>query len=273
MATYNKEDNIKWNDLSTSLQDIIMRKITWNMLHPDLQAWLLDKERRIINLERWRRTKADPMLDDHENRIGSLETQVTNIWNKLGDVEDDITNVANNATGGGALFDIGFTHYYNSNGIWRASLTVIGNITGSGMVQVTMVTRFDFHHIDRGQLVLLPLGPIYEIMSIPNDNYSINIEPIQGDFRLAGYIHPTNPTLNPLGLTSPVVKHYIMTMWKYEGPTGTNTLAFSNDSGRIGISNYDPINKRYPQDFKWSDLDDGTVQFSEALLLPVFMKV
>ena len=101
MATYNNEDNIKWNDLATSLQDIIMRKITWNMLHPDLQSWLLDKERRIINLERWRRTKADPMLDDHENRIGSLETQVTNLWSKLSKAENDITNVANNAASGG----------------------------------------------------------------------------------------------------------------------------------------------------------------------------
>ena len=90
MATYNKEDNIKWNDLSTSLQDIIMRKITWNMLHPDLQAWLLDKERRIIELERWRRTKADPMLDDHEHRINTLESQVTNLFGKLGRAENDI---------------------------------------------------------------------------------------------------------------------------------------------------------------------------------------
>ena len=79
MATFNKEDLIKWNDLSTSLQDIIMRKITWDMLHPDLQSWLLDKERRIIELERWRRTKADPMLDDHEIRI----TQCENDINKL----------------------------------------------------------------------------------------------------------------------------------------------------------------------------------------------
>ena len=90
MATFNKEDLIKWNDLSTSLQDIIMRKITWNMLHPDLQAWLLDKEKRIIELERWRRTKADPMLDDHERRIGSCESQISSLWSKLGDVEDDI---------------------------------------------------------------------------------------------------------------------------------------------------------------------------------------
>ena len=80
MATYNKEDNIKWNDLATSLQDIIMRKITWNMLHPDLQAWLLDKEKRIIELERWRKTKVDPMLDNHENRINTLESQVTDLW-------------------------------------------------------------------------------------------------------------------------------------------------------------------------------------------------
>lgn len=83
MATYNKEDNIKWNDLSTSLQDIIMRKITWNMLHPDLQSWLLDKERRIIELERWRRTKADPMLDDHERRLSDLEDDIDDINIKI----------------------------------------------------------------------------------------------------------------------------------------------------------------------------------------------
>lgn len=85
MAFFNKEDLIKWNDLATSLQDIIMRKITWDMLHPDLQAWLLDKEKRIIELERWRKTKVDPMLDDHENRLDILETQVTNLGNKLDD--------------------------------------------------------------------------------------------------------------------------------------------------------------------------------------------
>ena len=94
MATFNNEDLIKWNDLSTSLQDIIMRKITWNMLHPDLQSWLLDKERRIIELERWRRTKADPMLDDHERRIGSCESQISSLWSKLSDVEDDIDDIS-----------------------------------------------------------------------------------------------------------------------------------------------------------------------------------
>ena len=93
MATFNKEDLIKWNDLATSLQDIIMRKITWNMLHPDLQAWLLDKERRIIALENWRRTKADPMLDDHETRISGCESQITKIWSKLGKAEDAIKDL------------------------------------------------------------------------------------------------------------------------------------------------------------------------------------
>lgn len=273
MATYNKEDNIKWNDLSTSLQDIIMRKITWDMLHPDLQAWLLDKERRIIELERWRRTKADPMLDDHERRIGNCESQITSIWSKLGDAEDKIENVANNAAGGGELFDVGFTHYVDSNGIWRVFMGAKGNITGSGTVQITNSIRFDFHHIDRGQFIITPMGPITQIMSTPSDNYSINGDTVVGDFRNVGYIHPTNPALNPLGLTSPVIDHYIMMMWKYEGPTGGNSLAFSNDTGRISISNYDPVNKRYPQDFKASDLDDGTVQFSEAFLAPYFMKV
>ena len=79
MATFNKEDLIKWNDLATSLQDIIMRKITWDMLHPDLQAWLLDKEKRIIELENWRKNKADPMLDDHEIRITQCEKDIFNL--------------------------------------------------------------------------------------------------------------------------------------------------------------------------------------------------
>ena len=90
MTFFNKEDLIKWNDISTSLQDIIMRKITWNMLHPDLQSWLLDKERRINDLERWRRVKVDPMLDNHERRINTLESQVTNLFGKLGRAENDI---------------------------------------------------------------------------------------------------------------------------------------------------------------------------------------
>ena len=89
MATYNNEDNIKWNDLATSLQDIIMRKITWNMLHPDLQSWLLDKERRIIELERWRRTKADPMLDDHEIRITQLENDIDDMKHPPGGGPND----------------------------------------------------------------------------------------------------------------------------------------------------------------------------------------
>ena len=109
MATFNNEDLIKWNDLSTSLQDIIMRKITWNMLHPDLQSWLLDKERRIIELERWRRTKADPMLDDHERRIGSCESQISSLWSKLGDTEDDIDDMKHPPGGPPGPNDPGFS--------------------------------------------------------------------------------------------------------------------------------------------------------------------
>ena len=49
---FNKEDKIKWNDLSRSLQDIIMRRMTWKMLHPSLQKWLLHLEARVTELER-----------------------------------------------------------------------------------------------------------------------------------------------------------------------------------------------------------------------------
>ena len=152
---------------------------------------------------------------------------------------------------------------------------VKGNITGGGSVQITNTIRFDFTHIDRGQLILVPMGPIWQIWTnpVPLDVYSINIPGIAGDFRSNGYVHPTITSANTLGLTSPTVNHYVMTMWKYEGSTGSNVFSITDSSGRIGISNYDPINKRYPQDFRWSDLDDGTVQFSEALLAPVFMKV
>ena len=176
MATFNKEDLIKWNDLSTSLQDIIMRKITWDMLHPDLQAWLLDKEKRIIELERWRRTKADPMLDDHENRLGNCESEINRIWSKLSKAENDITNVANNAAGGGELFDIGFQHYIENNGMYRVYMGVKGNITGGRSVQITNSIRFDFHHIDRGQYIIVPMGPIRQNMNVPFDNYVINVE-------------------------------------------------------------------------------------------------
>ena len=109
MATFNKEDLIKWNDLSTSLQDIIMRKITWNMLHPDLQAWLLDKEKRIIELERWRRTKADPMLDNHERRITVCESEITKLWNKLVGTENDIDDMKNPPGGLPGPNDPGFS--------------------------------------------------------------------------------------------------------------------------------------------------------------------
>lgn len=108
MATFNKEDLIKWNDLSTSLQDIIMRKITWDMLHPDLQAWLLDKEKRIIELERWRRTKVDPMLDDHENRITILEGKMNNAEKFIEDSKNGNSSVVN---GYGDMFN-GLPHFW-----------------------------------------------------------------------------------------------------------------------------------------------------------------
>ena len=108
MATFNNEDLIKWNDLSTSLQDIIMRKITWNMLHPDLQSWLLDKERRIIELERWRRTKADPMLDDHECRINIIESKIQDIEDFIEDTKNGDSSVVN---GYGDMFN-GHPHYW-----------------------------------------------------------------------------------------------------------------------------------------------------------------
>ena len=73
MALFNKEDLIKWNDLATSLQDIIMRKITWDMLHPDLQNWLLDKEKRIMDLEDWRK-KVEKWMDEVNDRLIALET-------------------------------------------------------------------------------------------------------------------------------------------------------------------------------------------------------
>ena len=115
MASFNKEDLIKWNDLATSLQDIIMRKITWDMLHPDLQAWLLDKERRIIELERWRRDKADPMLDDHEIRITDCENEIAGLWDKLGKAEDDISDFESGESsvvnGYGDMFN-GLPHYW-----------------------------------------------------------------------------------------------------------------------------------------------------------------
>ena len=277
MATFNKEDLIKWNDLSTSLQDIIMRKITWDMLHPDLQAWLLDKEKRIIELERWRKTKVDPMLDDHENRIDNCESEISRIWSKLSSVESDIdgleqdiSNVANNAAGGGELFDIGIQHYIEKDGMYRFYSGIKGAVTASGWAEITISIRFDFHFIKNGQYLITPIGPIAQDLSKPVDNYSINLSPVEGQFNCVGYIHPNNPNLNPLGLTSPIVNHYIMTMWRYIGPDGGNSLAFTNDSGRIYLHNYDPLNKRYPQDFKMTDLDDGTVEISEALLAPFF---
>lgn len=108
MATFNKEDLIKWNDLSTSLQDIIMRKITWDMLHPDLQAWLLDKEKRIIELERWRKTKVDPMLDDHENRLDILENKMKDVENFIEDTKKGDSSVVN---GYGDMFN-GLPHFW-----------------------------------------------------------------------------------------------------------------------------------------------------------------
>ena len=108
MATFNNEDLIKWNDLSTSLQDIIMRKITWDMLHPDLQAWLLDKEKRIIELERWRRVKVDPMLDDHERRINIIESKIQDIEDFIEDTKNGDSSVVN---GYGDMFN-GLPHYW-----------------------------------------------------------------------------------------------------------------------------------------------------------------
>ena len=170
MATFNNEDLIKWNDLSTSLQDIIMRKITWNMLHPDLQSWLLDKERRIIELERWRRTKADPMLDDHERRIGSCESQISSLWSKLGDTEDHMEDIAKNAIGAGnykildwwfspditGIINPGVEHY---NGDIIVSFNMTPGFT-SGIIEIktTMRINIRFTRIVPN-FVHIPIGP------------------------------------------------------------------------------------------------------------------
>ena len=176
MATYNKEDNIKWNDLSTSLQDIIMRKITWNMLHPDLQSWLLDKERRIIELERWRRTKADPMLDDHERRIGSCESQISSLWSKLGDTEDQLENIAVNSIGAGSYTILGWdfapqtTGIINPNiqhytGYIEASFDLSpGFTTGIAQLKITMNFQIYFNRTV-SNYVYFPIGPFEQIAS------------------------------------------------------------------------------------------------------------
>ena len=178
MATFNDEDLIKWNDLSTSLKDIIMRKITWNMLHPDLQSWLLDKERRIIELERWRRTKADPMLDDHENRIGSLETQVTNIWNKLGDTEDQMESIAKNAIGAGSYKILQWNFAPELTGIINPDVhTFAGNIiasfnltpsftTGIAELKITITFSIVFTR-NVSNYIYIPIGPFSQNMYDP----------------------------------------------------------------------------------------------------------
>ena len=182
MATYNKEDNIKWNDLSTSLQDIIMRKITWNMLHPDLQSWLLDKERRIIELERWRRTKADPMLDDHENRISSCESQISSLWSKLGDTEDQLENVAANAISGGSYRILHWDFFRQSSGIINPNVNAYtgyihasflsspgSTTTGIAKLEITMRFQISFSRIVN--YVYFPIGPFGQIISNPQHSH------------------------------------------------------------------------------------------------------
>lgn len=173
MATFNKEDLIKWNDLSTSLQDIIMRKITWDMLHPDLQAWLLDKEKRIIELEHWRKNKADPMLDDHENRIGDCESEISKLWNKLGDAEDRMTDIATNAIGAGKYKILEWWFSPDTTGIINPHVSQFdGNITAafnmkpgfsSGIIELktTIVFNIVFTH-NISSFIHVPIGPFHQ---------------------------------------------------------------------------------------------------------------
>ena len=65
---------VKFNDLSTSLQDIIMRKITWDMLSTSMKDWLKDKEERINSLEDWRDSGVvEKAIDDFKIRLTILE--------------------------------------------------------------------------------------------------------------------------------------------------------------------------------------------------------
>lgn len=65
---------VKFNDLSTSLQDIIMRKITWDMLSTSMKDWLKDKEERINSLEDWRDSGVvEKAIDDFKFRLTILE--------------------------------------------------------------------------------------------------------------------------------------------------------------------------------------------------------
>ena len=183
MATFNKEDLIKWNDLSTSLQDIIMRKITWDMLHPDLQAWLLDKEKRIIELERWRRTKADPMLDDHENRISSCESQISELWNKLGDTEDQMEDIAKNAIGSGNYRILVWDFFPQSTGIINpyvssytgyieASFINLPSSFTTGIARIQITIRFQINFRDAvSNYVYFPIGPFTQVISNPQHSH------------------------------------------------------------------------------------------------------
>ena len=183
MALFNKEDLIKWNDLATSLQDIIMRKITWDMLHPDLQAWLLDKEKRIIELERWRRTKADPMLDNHENRISNCESQISSLWSKLGDTEDQLESVAESAISGGSYRILHWDFFRQSSGIINPNVnSYTGYIhasflsspgftsTGIAKLEITMRFQINFSHTV-SNYVYFPIGPFGQIISNPQHSH------------------------------------------------------------------------------------------------------
>ena len=153
-----------------------MRKITWNMLHPDLQSWLLDKERRIINLERWRRTKADPMLDDHERRIGSCESQISSLWSKLGDTEDQLESVAKNAIGAGTFKILEWWFSADTTGIinphisqYSGNISVSFNMTPgftSGLVEIktTMNLTILFTH-NVSNAIYIPIGPMAQVES------------------------------------------------------------------------------------------------------------
>lgn len=211
MATFNDEDLIKWNDLSTSLKDIIMRKITWNMLHPDLQSWLLDKERRIIELERWRRTKADPMLDDHERRIGSCESQITSLWSKLGDTEDQLENIAVNAIGAGKYTILSWNFSPEFTGIIVPDITQFAcEITASfklppgfttGIAELEIITDFTIRFTRNvSQYVYVPIGPFGQNIATPTHLH----------FHISGDIVYTNNTefyWNPMEVPDPFPCH------------------------------------------------------------------
>ena len=107
ISQWNPEDKITWDEISPSLQELILRKIKFSDLHITLQnriLWIeselvrleakIDDVDRRLHIEINNRIKQDEILqdqlDDHEDRIRELELRMANAEEEIENLWTDV---------------------------------------------------------------------------------------------------------------------------------------------------------------------------------------